>query len=206
MFGEDLIQQLRAVMIGKTDGLCLAFGFQLPQKAELIQLFTDGIVGSVEPVEHVHIKIVHAAPFQLLPENLPALVVGGQLPAGQLAGQTEGASGITGSQRPADAFFAGTAQIGVSRIKINAAQLQKPIHHLIHNGKIDGSLVGFHQSGQPQKSKSGLIHRTGLLFDRDFIIQIGVNSKSIAEKAALHRAELPKTSYSAGFSASFRRS
>ena len=76
MFGQDLIQEFRTVMEGKTDPFGQSLFLFLPEETEFVVLLRDGIVFLIEPVQHEDIKIVYPASLQFFLEVFLTVFIG----------------------------------------------------------------------------------------------------------------------------------
>ena len=148
--GQDLIQQLGAVMIGKADLLCKPLFLQLREEFKLMELFCDAIVSGVEPVKQVHIEPFQPAALALLFKIALAVLFLLHLPGGQLIRHPVGFPGVAGGEDGFQTGLAGAAQISVGGVKVGvAASFHKAVDHGLNGGKIQTGLVLRIQPGQP---------------------------------------------------------
>ena len=117
-------------MIGKADAPGAAFRLFFRKKTELLAGLGDLIIFAVQPVEHEHVEIFHAAARQLLIKEILSVLVFFAQVSGQLFRQQKLISGIAFCHAFFYAQFAVAVQIGITGIEISPAAGQEAVCHL----------------------------------------------------------------------------
>ena len=113
----------------------------LLDKRKAVEPFDRLIIGYVQIVQQIIIKILHAAVFQLFLKNPLLIALVFQEHGRQLCRKSKFASVVPFHQRFADCLFTLPAVIHISRIEISKASLQKSVHHLIHSVQVDAGRI-----------------------------------------------------------------
>ena len=137
IFGQDLIQQLGRVVEGKAGVLHKAFGLLLEKPVEAVVFLVLQIVGGLDAVDEIIVKIACAGLLELFVEDPVAVLEGMEEAAVQLGGQRKAVPGIAVHNGFLRGALAGKAVIHDSRIEIGKAPFDKDIDHFLELIHID---------------------------------------------------------------------
>ena len=163
VLGEDLFQQISAVMEGEAHIHNLAVSLLLAQPVEGIQLLDSGPGTGIDIVQQEVIKELYTAVFQLFGKVLVHIRSFPQLDERQLGSQGEAVPGVTLDQCFPYSLFTGDTVVNIGGIKVGEPTLQEGIHHLFKLRHINGGDIARIEHRQPHAAKTKFFHEKNLL-------------------------------------------
>ena len=158
VLGEDLVQQLRVVVVGEARVLYQALGLFLQQPVKAVELLELVVDVPLDAVEQVVVEIPGAGLFQLGVEDLVPVLQGVEEPGVELGGQGKALPGVAVHQGRFGGAFAGKGVVHPGGVKIGEALLQEQVHHLFQLFQVHFAGVVLVQGGQPHQAKAQFFH------------------------------------------------
>ena len=149
--GIQNLDQIEGTSVeGKTEMPDFTFRFFLQSPVEAVQPFIGITVAAVlNGMEQVEIKVIYAAPFQLLIEYTVPVFRPFEAPGGKLGGKHELIPRVALDQGFFDGFLGITAVINIGGVKVIHPGLHIGIHHAVYMADIDDS-VFFRQAHEAE--------------------------------------------------------
>jgi hypothetical protein len=128
-----------------------ALGFQLLDRLKGLASLVLLIVGSVETMEKVKIKVFNAAKLKLAFKEGANVLCGLKIGMGELVGKNEGVAGVSCRETVAYSSLALSVKVAVSGVKIIKSRTDEGVYHSVELVVID--LVVFHREAHTAKAK-----------------------------------------------------
>ena len=162
VIGEDLVEQLGAVVIGEAEVLDKSLFLLLLYEIEAAVLVcTEKRVG-VYVVQQIVIEIACAGLFKLLVEKTLGIALCLYADKRKLVGKQEGFTGMTLYQSLANYDLAGVFVIHICGVEIGETVLKEGVYHLAENLVIYRGGVVFVHKRQTHTAKSEFFHFANL--------------------------------------------
>ena len=155
---QNLVEQLRRVVVGKANVLRFALCLLLLDKAEGTDLFCVLIVLAVNAVEPVIVEVVHTAARKLLVKDTLQLVRAGLAAQRQLVRDRERIARIALDDQLPERRFALAAMVHIGRVKIGKPGGQIRVEHLFSGLHIDYPLSVRLDLRQAHRAESQFLH------------------------------------------------
>ena len=137
---DDLLQYFRRIVERKTEPPDFSFFFHPFQKFTSLIFLCQPPVCGIQSMEHVKIKIIRFAAFQLFPEDpFYSRRISGK-PYRHFIGQIIRVAGI-GFQQPAETAFTASVVVHIGGIEVIASGFHCPVDHLFDCCGINFGLI-----------------------------------------------------------------